>query len=311
MTGLSRQFKNAQYIERSFVELPFSFKPHEIMDSSKDDKPKENLLSTTAKGASYLIMLQFVSRMLTFSLNQIVLHYVSKDNFGVASVNLELLSSTILFISREGFRSALIRSNKNRQEILNLAYIPTCLGLLTTFLTCSYYLSTITSQDLVEMPYYRVAVLCYGFASLIELLVEPLFILALNNLYFQLRVMVEGLAVILRCLVTFSLTLYFAGNDKLGILAFAIGQLVYGLIILVGYTGFFLYKEKSIQRLIPHEIVEQERKYWFDKPLLYLGITMTKQSLLKHVLTEGDKMLISILSSKEDRGVYAFVVNYG
>ena len=38
---------------------------------------------------------------------------------------------------------------------------------------------------------------------------------------------------------------------------------------------------------------------------------MTKQSFLKHVLTEGDKMLISVLSSMQDRGVYAFVVNYG
>jgi oligosaccharide translocation protein RFT1 len=38
---------------------------------------------------------------------------------------------------------------------------------------------------------------------------------------------------------------------------------------------------------------------------------MTKQSLLKHVLTEGDKMLISALSSAEDGGAYAFAVNHG
>lgn len=38
---------------------------------------------------------------------------------------------------------------------------------------------------------------------------------------------------------------------------------------------------------------------------------MTKQSLLKHVLTEGDKMLISVLSTDSDKGVYGFVVNYG
>lgn len=50
---------------------------------------------------------------------------------------------------------------------------------------------------------------------------------------------------------------------------------------------------------------------WFDPPLLNLATTLTKQSLLKHVLTEGDKMLISALSSDEDQGVYAFVVNYG
>lgn len=51
--------------------------------------------------------------------------------------------------------------------------------------------------------------------------------------------------------------------------------------------------------------------YWFDKKLLNLGMTMTKQSLLKHVLTEGDKMLISALSNDADQGIYAFVVNYG
>ncbi|CAO3618138.1 unnamed protein product [Mucor hiemalis] len=148
---------------------------------------------------------------------------------------------------------------------------------------------------------------------MLELLVEPLFVLALNKLYFQLRVKVEGLAVILRCLITFGLTLQFSGNSDLAILAFAIAQLVYGLTMLVGYLGFFLYKEKSIQNLIPHQIKNSSEKepYWFNKPLLHLGVTMTKQSLLKHVLTEGDKMLISILSTAEDSGVYAFVVNYG
>ncbi|KAI9476509.1 MAG: Rft protein-domain-containing protein [Benjaminiella poitrasii] len=213
----------------------------------KDDK---NLLSATAKGASYLILLQFISRMLTFSLNQIVLRYVSKATFGIASVNLELLASTILFISREGFRSALIRSSKNPQSILNLAYIPTFFGLVTTFLTCAYYLWTISEDEAVRFPYYRMSVLLYGLASFLELTVEPLFILALNRLYFQLRKVRD----------TFKIYIY--------------------------------------------------RKYWFDKPLLHLGITMTKQSFLKHVLTEGDKMLISVLSSIQDRGVYAFVVNY-
>ncbi|GAN01555.1 rft-1-domain-containing protein [Mucor ambiguus] len=273
----------------------------------------ENLLAATAKGASYLILLQFLSRMLTFSLNQIVLRYISKETFGIASVNLELLSSTILFISREGFRSALIRSSKNQQSILNLAYIPTLFGLVTTLITCAYYLSTISEEQSIQFPYYRMAVMLYGAASFLELVVEPLFVLALNQLYFQLRVTVEGVAVILRCLITFGLTLYFAGNEKLSILAFAIAQFVFGLTMMLGYLGFFVYKEKSIQKLLPQKIIDDEKKssYWFDKTLLNLGITMTKQSFLKHILTEGDKMLISVLSSMQDRGIYAFVVNYG
>lgn len=219
-----------------------------------------NLLAATAKGASYLILLQFLSRMLTFSLNQIVLRYVSKATFGIASVNLELLSSTILFISREGFRSALIRSSKNQQSIINLAYIPTLFGLITTLITCAYYLSTITKEQSTEFPYYPLAVILYGAASFLELVVEPLFVLALNQLYFQLRVTVEGVAVILRCLITFGLTLYFAGNEKLSILAFAIAQFVFGLTMMLGYLGFFLYKEKSIQKLLPQKITDNEKK---------------------------------------------------
>ncbi|KAI8347338.1 Rft protein-domain-containing protein [Blakeslea trispora] len=282
--------------------------PKEGLSTEEKD---DSLLAATARGASYLIMLQFVSRMLTFSLNQIVLRYTSKATFGIASVNLELLSSTILFISREGFRSALVRQSKNQQSILNLAYIPSAFGLITTIVACLYYLSTISIEEQVQFPYYKLAVLLYGAASFLELLVEPLFILALNNLYFQLRVTVEGIAVVLRCLITFGLTLYFAGNEKLSILAFAIAQLVYGFTMMIGYLGYFLYKEKSVGKLLPHKIVEKEDSYWFDKVLLHLGLTMTKQSFLKHVLTEGDKMLISVLSSSQDRGVYAFVVNYG
>ncbi|RCH94483.1 Oligosaccharide translocation protein rft1, partial [Rhizopus stolonifer] len=285
------------------------------MDTKPPSKPEEkkddNLLATTVKGASYLIMLQFISRMLTFSLNQIVIRFTSKATFGIASVNLELLSSTILFISREGFRSVLIRKSKNQQSILNLAYIPSFFGLITTIAACLYYLSTISLEEQAQFPYYKTAVLLYGAASFLELLVEPLFILALNNLYFQLRVTIEGIAVVLRCLVTFALTLYFAGNEKLGILAFAIAQLVYGSTMMIGYLGYFLYKEKSMTKLLPSKIDQGEKSYWFDKALLHLGFTMTKQSFLKHVLTEGDKMLISILSSSQDRGVYAFVVNYG
>lgn len=75
-----------------------------------------------------------------------------------------------------------------------------------------------------------------------------------------------------------------------------------------------LREEREIKRnLIYLRIFRSKEKepYWFNKPLLHLGATMTKQSLLKHVLTEGDKMLISILSTAEDSGVYAFVVNYG
>lgn len=224
---------------------------------TNDDK--KDLLSASAKGASYLVLLQFISRMLTFTLNQAVLKLVTIQTLGIASVNLELLSSTILFISREGFRAALIRSNKGQQTLLNLAYIPTGLGLITTFAACAYYMSTITDQAAIDPTLYRIAVALYGLASFLELLVEPLFILASNQLYVQLRVRVEGLAVILRCLVTFGVLYLQQHSGKEGILAFAIAQLIYGLTLMLGYAVFFIYKQKSIYNLSPHKIVDHER----------------------------------------------------
>ncbi|CAO3622189.1 unnamed protein product [Cunninghamella blakesleeana] len=316
------------------------------------EKTKENnekLLSSTAKGASYLIFLQLLSRMLTFILHQIVLRYTTPETFGIASVKLELLLSTILFISREGYRCALIRGdttndtddNNNKQQlkkgepipddtmigmeqkVMNLSYIPTLLGLLTTCLACGYYLTTIDDMLASLYPYYRLSVVLFGTAAFIELCIEPLFILALNKMYFQLRVTVEGTAVVLRCLFTFGLTLLGvmdqssgSNNNPYCLLAFAVAQFAFGVTMAIGYSGFFLYKVKqkeiSLSSLFPRKLKSVDGKvYWFDPTLKALGSTLTKQSLLKHVLTEGDKMLISALSTDADQGVYAFVVNYG
>ncbi|RUS15442.1 Rft protein-domain-containing protein [Endogone sp. FLAS-F59071] len=328
-----------------------------------DSHPSDNspdvseVLSSSVAGASYLVLLQLGSRLLTFALHQIVLRFTTAETLGVASVKLELLLSSILFLSREGFRCALLRSGGEStftatdgnasaldatllpstrgvlvtskqgqtQKIVNLAYLPTVIGLATTFVACAYYLSTVDAEAARAYPYYRTSIILFGLAAYFELLSEPLFILAQNNLYFKLRVSVEGTGVLLRCFVTFGLTMLGAarpnkdGQNSYGVFAFALAQLVFGLTMVLGYAGFFGWKAKKgkidLRNLVPQRLMEVKqdkvRTFWFDPYLLNLATTMTKQSLLKHLLTEGDKMLVSALSSARDQGVYAFVVNYG
>lgn len=270
-----------------------------------NNNDNDQLLSSTAKGASYLILLQLVSRMLTFILHQVVLRYTTAATFGIASVKLELLLSTILFISREGYRCALVRggdapvavpvqestspstatkggstiaakaaplrddsTNGQEQKITNISYIPTALGLVTTCLACGYYLNTIDDTVASIYPYYRTSVMLFGAAAMIELCVEPLFIMGLNRMYFQLRVSVEGVAVVLRCLITFALTLWGArgggedGGNAYGILAFAVAQFAYGLVIAMGYAGYFLgkvhSKEMTMSNLFPKQLVSSD-----------------------------------------------------
>ncbi|KAH8992548.1 Rft protein-domain-containing protein [Lactarius hatsudake] len=50
---------------------------------------------------------------------------------------------------------------------------------------------------------------------------------------------------------------------------------------------------------------------YFDQDLLHLSGAMTARSVVKHFLTEGDKLLISHLSPLADQGGYAIASNYG
>ena len=60
-------------------------------------------------GASALVLLMTLHRAATFGLNQLLLRYTNPAVFGAASVQLELLLGSALFIAREGMRLALLR----------------------------------------------------------------------------------------------------------------------------------------------------------------------------------------------------------
>jgi oligosaccharide translocation protein RFT1 len=55
-------------------------------------------------------------------------------------------------------------------------------------------------------------------------------------------------------------------------------------------------------------------KFWlflFSQPLLNLSLSLTVQSSIKYVLTQGDSILIASLASLQDQGAYALSSNYG
>lgn len=291
------------------------------VDKTKDgdkDKKDADVLSASLSGASYLIVLQLFSRLLTFALNQVLLRFTSPEVLGTANVQLELLLNTILFLSREGFRSALLRTEapktaKDRQKVINLAYIPIPVGLITAAGACFVYLRSV-EDGTRNQPFFGVSVTLYGAAAILELVVEPLYILSANSLLFRLRFATEGSAVIARCVVTVAVTL--AGvevgsrDNKYGVLAFATGQLTYGLLIAGGYIFYYL-RHAGAMALIPQKLEDKDHTIWFDSKLLNMAKTFTQQSVLKQFLTEGDKFMVGFLSSRTDQGVYALVLNYG
>ncbi|KAF9387109.1 Oligosaccharide translocation protein rft1 [Mortierella sp. AD011] len=361
----------------------------------KSTDQTSSILSSSVQGASYLVLLQFVSRMLTFSLNQVLLRFTSAETLGIASVQLELLLNTILFLSREGVRCAAIRVSDDPdtaaepesrtteedekittatlrpgteayklQKFVNMVYAPIPVGALMTILAVGYFLSQVDKSSESEYPGYRLSIYLYGLSALIELLAEPMFMVAQYRLWVRTRVSVEGTAVLVRCLLTCALTVYGArstvvglsstsSKNTMGVLAFAIAQFVYGLLILGGFLMAFWSKSKerrnhdrqrvaaaemkylghksphiaeekedqiddfvSLKALLPRKLIRIDKNgkseyFYFDTHLLKLSKTLTAQSLLKHILTEGDKMLMARFTGPSAQGEYAFVVNYG
>jgi oligosaccharide translocation protein RFT1 len=207
---------------------------------------------------AYLVGLQLFSKPLTFALNQILLRYTRIDQFGVAAVQLELLLSTILFLSREAVRSTLCRvdlsddktitntkTDKARQllrrrwrQFLNFSWDPLLLGLPITTLLLTWLLlfhhSTTTTATHQTDTIATGVVINYALAALLELAVEPLYSLCIGMSLQRVRVIVEAVAMFSKCSISAGLLI---SGSLDTVWAFSVAQLVYSVVLLLGYTA--------------------------------------------------------------------------
>lgn len=93
--------------------------------------------------------------------------------FGTAAIHFELILSTILFLSREGVRNALLRVGQTRTSTTNLSYLPIMLGFPLALATSSVY-SSFAGAEASTQAYFYPAVALYGLAAVTELLSEPM-----------------------------------------------------------------------------------------------------------------------------------------
>lgn len=316
-------------------------KPHTDTDTS----------STTAKqgsavrGASLLIVLQIASRAVTFVANQLLLRFLTAQLLGV-STQLEVYYLSVLFFARESLRVAIQRQEspssssehddqprtvnaRDSQSVVNIAHLSLILGLGASVGLGWAYLRYVDAAT-AATPYLDVALRVYGLAAIVELLSEPAFVILQYRLRFGPRAAAESIATFFRCAVTFGAANWaWRQGLELGVLPFALGQLAYGLGLLVVYTwygaqlasteGFSLFLKKSAplqqrdgktdetgQSFGPNYVLG-----YFFKPTLQLASSLTAQSFVKHILTQGDTFLVSILSDPRSQGIYALANNYG
>ena len=234
----------------------------DIMDANRQDGKTEEMPVVSSYGATFLIMIQVVSRGMTFVANQALLRYLSPETLGVAT-QLELYSITLLFFSRESIRIAVQRQPTDAipskdagetperslamqsksvasQSAVNISYIPIALGIPFAFALGFSYIH-LAEKDALQIPFFQTSLKIVGLASLLELITEPWFAIVQQKMIYRTRAIVETTASITKGLVTCGTAVwgYRAGLD-VGVLPFATGQLAFACVLVLGYFAMVL-----------------------------------------------------------------------
>ncbi|KAI0269977.1 Rft-1-domain-containing protein [Gloeopeniophorella convolvens] len=273
--------------------------------------PAPNLLTASLGSISSLVFLQLSSRLFTFVLNQALVRLATPQTFGTATVQFELLLSTTLFLSREGVRTALLRQQKGAAPDLvrNISLLPAYVGVPIAAALALLYATT-SAPAVRAQAHFHLSVAVYALAAAVELLAEPLYIRAQNELRVDVRVRAEGAAVSAKTLATFLGLACLA--PEWALVAFAAGQAAYALATLAVFWRFCGRSTRyALRRATTVDDGGRKKSVYFDADLLGLSGAMTAQSVVKHFLTEGDKFLVSRLSPLADQGGYAIASNYG
>lgn len=222
-------------------------------DTSSSYIASTSLITQSAVGTTSLILLQMGSRALTFGVNQLLLRYLSPELLGLAA-QLELLAISVLYFARDSVRVALQRrggsdlgvgssSLRAPQAAVNVSYIAVVLGPVLAFGLARAYEARAASMAAEEAEQGRsgtsgvaLAVRVYALAAVLELLAEPCFVVVQQEMLYGIRAAAEGLATVVRCVVTAAVAIWASGAGlDLGVLPFAMGQMAYAVVLNLVY----------------------------------------------------------------------------
>ena len=244
--------------------------------------------AASARAAARGTLWSFGLKFLSFAATQWTLRTLDPVTLGKASIQLELMLSTSLFCAREGFRLALTKPKSDFQ----VAWLSIPVGTLISLLALMIHWGYASSWEDAD---YRIAGVLYCAASWMEGWAEPCVLWSLRNIQVANKVKAEGAATLAK---TLSLVFLLPMLPKYPITAFGMSQLLYA----VSYT-LLLYHSTSPP--------PWTKSLSFQSSTLYLVVVFTIQGIFKHLLTEGDRIVLTSLSDHYHQGVYAMGSAYG
>ncbi|KAL3853181.1 hypothetical protein ACJMK2_016746 [Sinanodonta woodiana] len=278
------------------------------------------LLLKAAQAATYNMFLQLIMRLMTFALNAFSLRFISKEMLGVVNVRLILLYSTGLFIATEALdRVAMSKlENKHWPQVINLIWLSFPLSLVCGLVLGFAWLYGFQRPDQAITPNYVYGVLGFVLATVIYCTCRQLFVITSTFMFIKLRVIINGISELFKCVVNIILVIYF---PHWGVINFALSQVLSAILYVICYYGYVIYymrgldessdfPVKKVRDLFPRRL---EGKPFIDKHQALLAVSIFKQCLLKQFLTEGEKYVMTIFAvlSFADQGIYEMVNHLG
>lgn len=296
-----------------------------------------NLLKSSLENASFNIIFQIFCRCVTFVLNAFVVRHVGQAVLGVINVRLLLLESMILFLSREPFMKACLTNTAehNWAQIVNLLWltVPICIVMSCLF---GYIWLFLLSTTEALPPYYAFAVWAVGLSCIIELSSLIVQLVASAFLFVRLKVILDTIMIVIRTLTFVPLILYHPEN---ALLAFGIAQLVAAVFYTTSHYMYFHYyiaklnkcvqkrrmslKDSSdeyvvtefpfrtIRDFLPGQLTNNDS--YLHRKLTILTWSFFRQGILKQILTEGERLIMTIMPvlTFTEQGTYEVVNNLG
>ena len=286
-------------------------------------------VAATASGLRYLFLLNVASKLVTFGANAFLVRHTTPVEQGV-KLNMELLVSSVLFFSREALRGAALRLDMSDVEkapaAARAAYVHTLnLASVSVALTVALALSCAGAaghlvgareewaglSDSLQLP----LVLYLHLAGLVlEAVGEPFYMAAQGMTLLKLRSTAEAVALVARVAAAYLLVL--AGQPPL--VAIGASQVAYGAAQTAVYVWYFAVRlpaaaaavAKDVRVFFPGRRADGE---WAVAPAAIVSVAgqLQLEAVMRLVLTEGEKIVLSVYAVLAQQGTYDVVVNLG
>ncbi|KAG8178456.1 hypothetical protein JTE90_026555 [Oedothorax gibbosus] len=268
---------------------------------------EKSVVSVAILSASYNIILQVLVRILSSLSNAIIFRFITREALGVINV------------SREAFRRSCLSTfdKKNLEKKFNLLWmiIPVC---IVCSISLRYvWLYVLQAPDANIVLNYSSGVNAVVLSVLIESLAEPVYVFSQSSHFVKLKVVLEGLMLTVRSI---SMVICLSIWPNQAIYCFCFSQIFSSIVYTLSFYAYFEYylnskEQKTAPLLITslRDVFPKFSKYFVAIGDLYLIWSFFKQTLLKQLLTEGERYLMTFFSilTFAEQGLYDVVNNLG